>query len=202
MGHFFVYQYTQAFAGVNHGGEFIVVRRDLFDPAMESIRNIVSSRNSGKNAVDLLHNIANKMLYPQGYISSFEAIKDHKEAHEFEKATHTIFQKEFFEKYANFSTKDIAELKLNEELICSVIRIFLTNTSHLTFELIGGGSIVRIAKKPSAISSFFSTAKTGETIYAFPVKDVTNIECSPEQIKFFKRTDNFMTLTRQRCYFT
>jgi hypothetical protein len=201
MGHFFVYHYTQVFAGVNHGGEFIVVRRDLFDPAMESIRDSVSNRDKGKSDLDQALAIANRMMYPQGYISSFESIKDYKEAHEFQKATHSIFQNEFFEKYAHFSTKDIPGLKLNEELICAVIGIFLTNTSHLTFELISSGSIIRIAKKPSAISSFFSTAKTGDTIYAFPVKEVTNIECSPEQIKFFKRSDNFMTLTRQRCYF-
>ncbi len=201
MGHFFVYYFKQPIAGVNHGGEFIVVRRDLFDPTMESIRNSLSNRDKGKSDLNQAIGIANRMIYPQGYISSFESIKDHKEAHEFQKAAHAIFQNEFFEKYANFSTKDIAELKLNEDLICAVIGIFLTNTSHLTFEIIGDGSIIRIAKKPSAISSLFSTAKTGETIYAFPVKNVTHIECSPKQIKFFKRNDNFMTLTRQRCYF-
>jgi hypothetical protein len=201
MGHFFIYDDSSQFVGVNHGGEVIIARRDLFDPAIDLIRNSITKGDADQTGANLLNDIFNNMSYPSGYISALEAIKDHKKAYQREKASYEQFKNEFLRQYAHFHTSDMEDRKINLKSILSLIKIFLTNTSSMTCEALNAETTIRIAKKPSKVLSFFSENKTGDTIYAFSTKSVTDIECAPGKIKFFKGNSNFFTLTKDRCYF-
>ncbi len=130
-----------------------------------------------------------------------EALKNHREAYLFQKATHSIFINKFSAKYATFSTTELTDFKLNAENIISIISIFLTSGANMVCELIAQETTIRLAKKPSLLSSYFTLDKSGATIYAFPVRDVKKIELSPDKLSFFNKTEAFMTLTRDRCYF-
>lgn len=201
MGHHFIYESSRTFAGVSHENKFIVVRRDFFDTDMELIRNLITKEKGISAGLDSALFAANLMLYPSGYITTNEALKNHKEAYLFEKAVHSIFINKFPAKYATFNTNELTSFKLNAENIISIISIFLTSGANIVCELIAQETTIRLAKKPSLVSSYFTSDKSGATIYAFPVRDAKRIELSPDKLSFFNKTEVFMTLTRDHCYF-
>jgi 16S rRNA C1402 (ribose-2'-O) methylase RsmI len=113
-------------------------------------------------------------------------------------------RKKFYESFINFCVTDI-KVKINSEFIEALLAIFLHDSSKLTFELQLSGKVLRIAEKPSATSRLFTSNKTGDNLHICLVSEISEIEISQKQVRFFtgdyeNESNNFMTLTRDRCY--
>lgn len=200
MGHYFISVGGSPFSGVQLDGEFVVVRRDLFLPAIQALYDSICKADGDDN-LKWMTSVASRLLYPSAYLSSADAILHHREQYLLERAVHQLFLPNFREDFANFNTGDLDEVLISEELITGLLEIFLTNSRELIHEALPGSSVIRIARRPSKLLSLFSTSKGGDTIYSFDARSVDEISCSPKQIQFFSGGHNFMTLRRDRCYY-
>ena len=109
--------------------------------------------------------------------------------------------KGYFKKCYECNVKE----KIDSDFIEALLAIFLHDSSKLTFEFQLSGKVLRIAEKPTVTSRFFSNTKTGDTLNSCIVSEISEIEISQKQVRFFtgnyeNESNNFMTLTRDRCY--
>ena len=204
MGHYFVFNRSSEIMGINHGGTLLVARRDKVDPAIQLIKESIRKTSPQVEGIQKAVQISAEIMYPFGYISSFEGATKYKDVYELEKRTYAIFENQFYESFINFCVTDI-KVKINSEFIEALLAIFLHDSSKLTFELQLSGKVLRIAEKPSATSRLFTSNKTGDTLHICLVSEISEIEISQKQVRFFtgdyeNESNNFMTLTRDRCY--
>jgi hypothetical protein len=190
--------------GINHGGTLLVARRDKVDPAIQLIKESIRKTSPQVEGIQKAVQISAEIMYPFGYISSFEGATKYKDVYELEKRTYAIFENQFYESFINFCVTDI-KVKIDSEFIEALLVIFLHDSSKLTFELQLSGKVLRIAEKPSATSRLFTSNKTGDTLHSCLVSEISEIEISQKQVRFFtgdyeNESNNFMTLTRDRCY--
>jgi hypothetical protein len=204
MGHYFVFNRSSEIMGINHGGTLLVARRDKVDPAIQLIKESIRKTSPQVEGIQKAVQISAEIMYPFGYISSFEGATKYKDVYELEKRTYAIFENQFYESFINFCVTDI-KVKIDSEFIEALLVIFLHDSSKLTFELQLSGKVLRIAEKPSATSRLFTSNKTGDTLHSCLVSEISEIEISQKQVRFFtgdyeNESNNFMTLTRDRCY--
>ena len=204
MGHYFVYNRSSEIMGVNHGGTLLVARRDKVDPALQLIKESIRRTGPHVDGIQKAVQISAEIMYPFGYISSFEGATKYKEVYELEKRSYAIFENQFYESFINFCASDVKE-KIDSDFIEALLAIFLHDSSKLTFEFQLSGKVLRIAEKPTVTSRFFSNTKTGDTLNSCIVSEISEIEISQKQVRFFtgnyeNESNNFMTLTRDRCY--
>jgi hypothetical protein len=191
MGHFFVYADSDKVMGINNGGVILVARRDKVDPIyQEASTAIAKSKNFSSISM---------LFYPSNYISQLDAIRNHKSEYAHEKQVYDEIRPRLYESYVNFRTKELIN-KTSPELIDSVLKIFFSTGSKLTHEFIADGEVLRIAEKPSGMNTFFTGKKIGETLGSCNLKKIKDIEVTEKQIMFFNGGDNFMSVTRDRCY--
>jgi len=204
MGHYFVFNRSSEIMGINHGGTLLVARRDKVDPAIQLIKESIRKTSPQVEGIQKAVQISAEIMYPFGYISSFEGATKYKDVYELEKRTYAIFENQFYESFINFCVTDI-KVNIDSEFIEALLVIFLHDSSKLTFELQLSGKVLRIAEKPSATSRLFTSNKTGDTLHSCLVSEISEIEISQKQVRFFtgdyeNESNNFMTLTRDRCY--
>jgi hypothetical protein len=199
MGHYFVYSDSNKVIGINNGGHVLVARRDRIDPVLQTISEVVRSRVAGNDPLGFAKSVAYSFTYPGKYISKFEAKRNFEIAFDFEEKVFEVFRRELYSSYVNFRVSDVAD-KINEEIIYSVLKIFLSNDSKIDFEIISNGTTLRIFSRPSSISTFFTGNRSGETQGSCLLRSITDIEITEKQISFYNKRSNFMSLTRERCY--
>jgi hypothetical protein len=191
MGHYFVYANSQKVMGVNNGGVMLVARRDLIDPVYDDLSKSISTL-SGFPTIKML-------FYPSNYLNQIEAIKKYNSEFSHEKNIYNQLRPKLLSGYCNFNSTSLIK-KPNREFIDSILEIFFSIGSKLTHEFIADGETLRIAEKPSGINTFFTGKKIGDTLGSCNVKKITNIEITEKQIMFYAGENNFMTVTRERCY--
>lgn len=191
MGHYFVYANSQKVMGVNNGGVMLVARRDLIDPVYDDLSKSISVL-SGFPTIKML-------FYPSNYLSQIEAIKKYNSEFSHEKNIYSQLRPKLLSEYFNFNSSSLIK-KPNREFIDSILEIFFSIGSKLTHEFIADGETLRIAEKPSGINTFFTGKTIGETLGSCNVKKITNIEITEKQIMFYSGENNFMTVSRERCY--
>lgn len=195
MGHFFIYDGSDHFAGVNFKGNFLVVRRDLFDQIKDEAMGLASKTETSKGT-ELMSNIAKRMQYPSSYISETQANNKYNYAYKFEKKTYDLFSNLITKEVLNFNSKNIPEFKINFNDLSSLIRIFLTNNVTFDFEIIPNTTIIKIFKKQNVFSKLFLYKDNGSSTIAFDTKNVKSFDCSPEQIKIHTK-DNLTYILRR-----
>jgi hypothetical protein len=191
MGHFFVYSDSNKVIGLNNGGVMLVVRRDM----MDSIYKETSS--SIEKSTEFLG--IKMIFYPSNYISQLDALRKYKTEYHYEKQIYEKIRPKLHSGHVNFRIKELVQ-KTTADSIRSVLDIFFCVGSKLTHEFIADGTVLRIAEKPSNVSKFFTGRTIGATLGSCNIKKITDIEVTEKQIMFFSGGDNFMSVTRERCY--
>jgi hypothetical protein len=186
MGHFFVYSNSDKVMGIKNGGSMLVARRDKLGPIYQEVSSTLARNNS-------------LLFYPSNYISQIEALRNHKSDYGHEKQIYELIRPKLYESYVNFRTKELSP-KTTPDLIDSVLKIFFSIGSQLTHEFIADGQVLRIAEKPSSMSTFFTGKNIGATMGSCSLKKIKDIKVTEKQIMFFNGEDNFMSVTRDRCY--
>jgi hypothetical protein len=195
MGHFFIYDGSVHFTGVNFKGNFLVARRDLFDQIKDDAMGLASKTEASKGT-ELMSNLAKRMQYPNSYISEAQAKNKYNYAYNFEKKTYDFFSNLITKEVLNFNSKDIPEFKINFNDLSSVIGIFLTNNEKFDFEIIPNTTIIKIFKKQGVFSKLFLHKDNESSTIAFDTKNVKNFDCSPEEIKIHTKDNLTYTLRR------
>lgn len=195
MGHFFIYDGSNHFAGVNFKGNFLVARRDLFDPIKDNAMGLASKTETSKGT-ELMSNLTKRMQYPNSYISEAHAKNKYNYAYNFEKKTYDFFSNLITKEVLNFNSKNIPEFKINFNDLSSVVCIFFANNEIYDFEILPNTTIIKIFKKQSVFSKLFLHKDNGSSTIAFDTKTVKNFDCSPEEIKIHTKDNLSYTLRR------
>lgn len=195
MGHYFLKPNCEEVVGINNSGLMLIARTDLLNPilneAIEKAKNICNL-----SATEIVNY---GLFYPRGYISQIDARRGNKKFFDYEKTIYEIVRPKLYQKYVEFHATEVTR-RLSSDFLCEVLSIFFCIGSKLTYQSFNDGSIITVAEKPSGINTFFTGREVGKTLGTIQTSKLSEIQFNENELSFFEKTHNFMTVTRERCY--